>query len=171
MFNIFLLSSSNNKPVWHSVQILKSVLYSFSCFTSQESSSKCFGSSKTSRISFVDLAGFERNVLDGATKEHVKEEKYIKKSMSQLGYVQWISVMSHPLILLILVIFSIYGFLILSISFHLSHLTFPYIVILHYPLNQLTAINWKLYYPSCLGQKQLVPQVRSFLEDFIGVKI
>ncbi|XP_022843523.1 kinesin-like protein KIN-12F isoform X1 [Olea europaea var. sylvestris] len=52
----------------------------------KESSSKCFGSSKTSRISFVDLAGFERNVLDGATKEHVKEEKYIKKSMSQLGH-------------------------------------------------------------------------------------
>ncbi|KAL2476030.1 Kinesin motor family protein [Abeliophyllum distichum] len=52
----------------------------------KESSSKCFGSSKTSRISLVDLAGFERNVLDGATKEHVKEDKYIKKSMSQLGH-------------------------------------------------------------------------------------
>ncbi|CAI9756831.1 unnamed protein product [Fraxinus pennsylvanica] len=52
----------------------------------KESTSKCFGSSKTSRISLVDLAGFERNVLDVATKEHVKEGKYIKKSMKQLGH-------------------------------------------------------------------------------------
>ncbi|KAL7103372.1 hypothetical protein ACP275_08G175300 [Erythranthe tilingii] len=51
----------------------------------KESSSKCFGSSKSSRISLVDLAGFERNVLDDANKQHVKEGKYIKKSMAQLG--------------------------------------------------------------------------------------
>ncbi|XP_022877670.1 kinesin-like protein KIN-12F [Olea europaea var. sylvestris] len=52
----------------------------------KESTSKCFGSSKTSRISLIDLAGFDRIVLDGATKEHVKEGKYIKKSMSKLGH-------------------------------------------------------------------------------------
>ncbi|KAL3851153.1 hypothetical protein ACJIZ3_013035 [Penstemon smallii] len=52
----------------------------------KESSSKCFGSSKTSRISLVDLAGFEKNVLDDASRQHVKEGKYIKKSTSQLGY-------------------------------------------------------------------------------------
>ncbi|XP_011097785.1 kinesin-like protein KIN-12F isoform X2 [Sesamum indicum] len=51
----------------------------------KESSSKCFGSSKISRISLVDLAGFERNVLDDASRQHVKEAKYIKKSTSQLG--------------------------------------------------------------------------------------
>ncbi|KAK4491768.1 hypothetical protein RD792_002543 [Penstemon davidsonii] len=53
----------------------------------KESSSKCFGSSKTSRISLVDLAGFEKNVVDDASRQHVKEGKYIKKSTSQLGYV------------------------------------------------------------------------------------
>lgn len=52
----------------------------------QDSSSKCFGSSKISRICLVDLAGFERNIPDNASRQHVKEGKYIKKSMSQLGY-------------------------------------------------------------------------------------
>lgn len=52
----------------------------------QDSSSKCFGSSKTSRICLVDLAGSERNIPDNASRQHVKEGKYIKKSMSQLGY-------------------------------------------------------------------------------------
>ncbi|KAK4484776.1 hypothetical protein RD792_007370 [Penstemon davidsonii] len=52
----------------------------------QESSSKCFGTSKTSRISLVDLAGFDRNTLDDASKQHAKEGKYIKKSTSQLGH-------------------------------------------------------------------------------------
>ncbi|XP_042060204.1 kinesin-like protein KIN-12F [Salvia splendens] len=51
----------------------------------KDSSSKCFGSSKTSRICLVDLAGFERNVAENAGRQHVKEGKYIKKSMSQLG--------------------------------------------------------------------------------------
>ncbi|KAG6387472.1 hypothetical protein SASPL_152662 [Salvia splendens] len=51
----------------------------------KDSSSKCFGSSKTSRICLVDLAGFERNVADNASRQHVKEGKYIKKSISQLG--------------------------------------------------------------------------------------
>ncbi|KAL6538470.1 hypothetical protein OROGR_012458 [Orobanche gracilis] len=51
----------------------------------KESSSKCFGSSKTSRISLVDLAGFERNILEDASRQHVREGKYIKKSTSQLG--------------------------------------------------------------------------------------
>ncbi|KAL6999167.1 hypothetical protein U1Q18_000327 [Sarracenia purpurea var. burkii] len=38
-------------------------------------SSKCFGSSKTSRISLVDLAGLERNKLDDAGRQCVNEEK------------------------------------------------------------------------------------------------
>ncbi|KAL3821095.1 hypothetical protein ACJIZ3_007000 [Penstemon smallii] len=52
----------------------------------KESSSKCFGTSKTSRISLVDLAGFDRNTVDNASKQHAKEGKYIKKSTSQLGH-------------------------------------------------------------------------------------
>lgn len=49
-------------------------------------SSKCFSSSKTSRISLIDLAGLERNTLEDAGRQFVKEGKYIKKSISQLGY-------------------------------------------------------------------------------------
>ncbi|XP_059666492.1 kinesin-like protein KIN-12F [Cornus florida] len=49
-------------------------------------SSKCFGSSKTSRISFIDLAGLERNKPDDASRQCVKEEKNVKKSLSQLGH-------------------------------------------------------------------------------------
>ncbi|GFP86502.1 kinesin-like protein kin12a [Phtheirospermum japonicum] len=52
----------------------------------KESSLKCFGSSKISRISLVDRAGFERNVLDDASRQHVKEGKCIKKPTSQLGH-------------------------------------------------------------------------------------
>ncbi|XP_075488133.1 kinesin-like protein KIN-12F isoform X1 [Primulina tabacum] len=51
----------------------------------KETLSKCFGSSKTSRISLVDLAGFDRNAPEDASRQHVKERKYIKKSISQLG--------------------------------------------------------------------------------------
>ncbi|XP_073124748.1 kinesin-like protein KIN-12F [Henckelia pumila] len=51
----------------------------------KETSSKCFGSSKTSRISLVDLAGFERSAPEDSNRQHVKERKYIKKTMSQLG--------------------------------------------------------------------------------------
>ncbi|XP_047336867.1 kinesin-like protein KIN-12F [Impatiens glandulifera] len=47
-------------------------------------SGNCFGSSKTSRISLVDLAGIERNKLDEC-KDSAKEEKNVKKSLSQLG--------------------------------------------------------------------------------------
>ena len=72
------------------VYILNLFLYSFNTVilktTMQDSSSKCFGSSKTSRICLVDLAGFERNVADNASRQHMKEGKYIKKSISQLGY-------------------------------------------------------------------------------------
>lgn len=52
----------------------------------QESSSKCFGSSKMSRMNLVDLAGFERFIPDDASKLFVKEGKHVKKSTSQLGY-------------------------------------------------------------------------------------
>ncbi|PIA58127.1 hypothetical protein AQUCO_00500219v1 [Aquilegia coerulea] len=49
-------------------------------------SSKCFSSSKTSRISLIDVAGSERNKLDDAGRECVKEGRNVKKSLSQLGH-------------------------------------------------------------------------------------
>lgn len=52
----------------------------------QNTTSKCFSSTKTSRITLVDLAGHERTTLDDAGKQCMKEGKYVKKSISQLGY-------------------------------------------------------------------------------------
>ncbi|KAF3628639.1 hypothetical protein FXO38_28129 [Capsicum annuum] len=43
-------------------------------------------SSKLSRMSLVDLAGFDKNIPDDAGKQFVKEGKYVKKSTSLLGY-------------------------------------------------------------------------------------
>ncbi|KAF5728445.1 putative Kinesin motor family protein [Tripterygium wilfordii] len=53
----------------------------------KEASSKCFSSSKTSRISLVDLVGLDEDKLDGASRQHVREGKYAKKSLSKLGHV------------------------------------------------------------------------------------
>lgn len=39
-----------------------------------------------SRMSLVDLAGFDKNIPDDAGKQLVKEGKYVKKSTSLLGY-------------------------------------------------------------------------------------
>ncbi|KAA0065789.1 hypothetical protein IC582_014662 [Cucumis melo] len=52
----------------------------------KETSSKCFGSSKTSRISLVDLAGLDRNVTDATGRHSTREGKNLKKSMSRLGH-------------------------------------------------------------------------------------
>ncbi|XP_057966239.1 kinesin-like protein KIN-12F [Malania oleifera] len=49
-------------------------------------SSNCFSSSKTSRINLVDLAGLERNRFDDASRQHAKESKNVKKTLSQLGH-------------------------------------------------------------------------------------
>ncbi|KAH9804057.1 kinesin-like protein KIN-12F [Citrus sinensis] len=51
----------------------------------KEASSKCFSSSKTSRICLVDIAGADRNKLDDVGRKSVKEGKYVKKSLAQLG--------------------------------------------------------------------------------------
>lgn len=48
-------------------------------------SSKCFSSSKISRISLFDLAGLDRNKLADADRQFVQEGKSVKKSLSQLG--------------------------------------------------------------------------------------
>jgi hypothetical protein len=52
----------------------------------QGTSSKCFNSSKTSRISLVDLAALDRNKVDDGGRQIVREGKHLKKSLSQLGY-------------------------------------------------------------------------------------
>ncbi|KAI3820478.1 hypothetical protein L1987_08026 [Smallanthus sonchifolius] len=48
-------------------------------------SSKNFGSSKTSRITLVDLAGLEKNKTNDSGRECVKEGEFVRKSISQLG--------------------------------------------------------------------------------------
>ncbi|GLT56999.1 hypothetical protein SLA2020_300070 [Shorea laevis] len=54
---------------------------------SKGESSKCFSSSKTSRITLVDLAGLDRDKLEDEGRQHVQEDKNVKKSLSQLGHV------------------------------------------------------------------------------------
>ncbi|XP_014505122.1 kinesin-like protein KIN-12F isoform X1 [Vigna radiata var. radiata] len=49
-------------------------------------SSKGFSSSKSSRISLIDLAGQDRNKIEDAGKQCLKESKNVKKSLSQLGH-------------------------------------------------------------------------------------
>ncbi|KAK4278368.1 hypothetical protein QN277_016223 [Acacia crassicarpa] len=46
-----------------------------------------FSSSKTSRISLVDLAGLDKNKVDEAGRQSLRESKNVKKSLSQLGHV------------------------------------------------------------------------------------
>ncbi|OWM81344.1 kinesin-like protein KIN-12F [Punica granatum] len=52
----------------------------------KDASSKCFTSSKTSRISLVDLAGSDMNKIDDPSKECTREAKNVKKSLSHLGH-------------------------------------------------------------------------------------
>ncbi|KAK7385998.1 hypothetical protein VNO78_32020 [Psophocarpus tetragonolobus] len=49
-------------------------------------SSNSFSSSKSSRISLIDLAGPDRNKVEDAGKQCLKESKNVKKSLSQLGH-------------------------------------------------------------------------------------
>ncbi|XP_055960727.1 kinesin-like protein KIN-12F [Mercurialis annua] len=51
----------------------------------KNTSSKCFSSSKISRISLIDLAGLDRMKPDDAGRQSAKEGKNIKKTLSQLG--------------------------------------------------------------------------------------
>ncbi|KAJ4869996.1 Kinesin motor family protein [Raphanus sativus] len=53
---------------------------------SKGASTRCFNTTRTSRINLVDLAGVGTNVRD-ATKHSVEEEKFLKKSLSELGHV------------------------------------------------------------------------------------
>ncbi|CAI9261700.1 unnamed protein product [Lactuca saligna] len=47
--------------------------------------SKHFGSSKTSRITLVDIAGLEKNKTNDVSRECVREGEFVRKSISQLG--------------------------------------------------------------------------------------
>ncbi|CAL0307367.1 unnamed protein product [Lupinus luteus] len=49
-------------------------------------SSSGFSSSKTSRISLIDLAGLYRNKVDDAGRQHLRENRNVKKSLSKLGH-------------------------------------------------------------------------------------
>ncbi|KAL2316687.1 hypothetical protein Fmac_030563 [Flemingia macrophylla] len=49
-------------------------------------SSTGFSSSKSSRISLIDLAGQDRNKVEDAGKQCLKESKNVKKSLSRLGH-------------------------------------------------------------------------------------
>ncbi|KAJ8479321.1 hypothetical protein OPV22_023048 [Ensete ventricosum] len=49
------------------------------------SASKCFSSSKTSKIVLADLAGADDGILDAAGKQCVRERRHVKKSLSKLG--------------------------------------------------------------------------------------
>jgi hypothetical protein len=53
----------------------------------QDFSSNGFSSSRTSKVTFVDLASLENDELDGAANHCTKEERHLKKSLSKLGYV------------------------------------------------------------------------------------
>ncbi|XP_040377940.1 kinesin-like protein KIN-12C [Oryza brachyantha] len=48
-------------------------------------SSNGFSSSRTSRITFVDLAGPDTDEVDGGSKCCTREERHVKKSLSKLG--------------------------------------------------------------------------------------
>ncbi|TVU46305.1 hypothetical protein EJB05_05831 [Eragrostis curvula] len=48
-------------------------------------SSNGFSTSRTSRVTFIDLAGPENDEADGAAKHCTKEERHLKKSLSKLG--------------------------------------------------------------------------------------
>ncbi|XP_010557512.1 PREDICTED: kinesin-like protein KIN-12F [Tarenaya hassleriana] len=60
-------------------------------------SSRCFNTTRTSRINLVDLAGADNNKLDDASSHCVQEVKYLKKSLSQLGnIINVLSMREHP---------------------------------------------------------------------------
>lgn len=52
----------------------------------QGTSTKSLSSSKTSRISLVDLAGSDGNKLNEADRQYTKEGRQVHKSLSSLGY-------------------------------------------------------------------------------------
>ncbi|XP_062215239.1 kinesin-like protein KIN-12C [Phragmites australis] len=88
--NQILMKGLSNRKVGTTSMNLKSSRSHviFTCVI--EAWSKGFSSngirtSRTSRITFVDLAGPENDELDGAAKHCTREERHVKKSLSRLG--------------------------------------------------------------------------------------
>ncbi|CAN6292785.1 unnamed protein product [Urochloa humidicola] len=87
--NQILMKGLSNRKVGTTSMNLKSsrshVIFTCIIEAWSKGSSNGFSSSRTSRISFVDLAGPENDEIDGATKHCTKEERHLKKSLSKLG--------------------------------------------------------------------------------------
>lgn len=87
--NQILMKGLSNRKVGTNSMNLKSsrshVIFTCIIEAWSKGSSNGFSSSRTSRITFVDLAGPENDELDGAAKHCTKEERHLKKSLSRLG--------------------------------------------------------------------------------------
>ncbi|CAN6323376.1 unnamed protein product [Urochloa humidicola] len=87
--NQILMKGLSNRKVGTTSMNLKSsrshVIFTCIIEAWSKGSSNGFSSSRTSRITFVDLAGPENDDLDGAAKHCTKEERHLKKSLSRLG--------------------------------------------------------------------------------------
>ncbi|RLN16399.1 kinesin-like protein KIN12B [Panicum miliaceum] len=87
--NQILMKGLSNRKVGTTSMNLKSsrshVIFTCIIEAWSKGSSNGFSSSRTSRITFVDLAGPENDDLDGAAKNCTKEERHLKKSLSRLG--------------------------------------------------------------------------------------
>jgi hypothetical protein len=83
------------KLVLSTIQIISQLISAYWCgdlsyfiqLILQDFSSNGFSSSKTSKITFVDLAGLDIDELEGNGKNFTREERHVKKSLSTLGYV------------------------------------------------------------------------------------
>ncbi|CAL4934613.1 unnamed protein product [Urochloa decumbens] len=87
--NQILMKGLSNRKVGTTNMNLKSsrshVIFTCIIEAWSKGSSNGFSSSRTSRITFVDLAGPENDDLEGAAKHCTKEERHLKKSLSRLG--------------------------------------------------------------------------------------
>ncbi|OEL28242.1 Kinesin-like protein KIN12B [Dichanthelium oligosanthes] len=87
--NQLLMKGLSNRKIGTTSMNLKSsrshVIFTCVIEAWSKSSANGFSSSRTSRITFVDLAGPENDELDGAKKHRTKEERHLKKSLSRLG--------------------------------------------------------------------------------------
>ncbi|KAG2536797.1 kinesin-like protein KIN-12C [Panicum virgatum] len=87
--NQILMKGLSNRKVGTTSMNLKSsrshVIFTCVIEAWSKGSSNGFSSSRTSRITFVDLAGPENDDLEGAAKNSTKEERHLKKSLSRLG--------------------------------------------------------------------------------------
>uniref|UniRef100_A0A0E0D3C2 Kinesin motor domain-containing protein n=1 Tax=Oryza meridionalis TaxID=40149 RepID=A0A0E0D3C2_9ORYZ len=87
--NQILMKGLSNRKVGTTSMNLKSsrshVIFSCVIEAWSKGFSNGFSSSRTSRITFVDLAGPDNDELDGGNKHCTREERYVKKSLSKLG--------------------------------------------------------------------------------------